>query len=84
MVNYSRTKKLSEQSREYRKLRFILPIRLRFLKFVVVEMGSENLGWFGFVVEWVLAKEVCFEEDDASGKALNITFPIYWFHLNEC
>ena len=83
-MNHSRTKKLSERSREYRKLRLILPIRLRFLKFIVVEMGSENRGWFGFVVERVLAKEVCFEEGDASGKALNITFPIYWVHLNEC
>ena len=83
-MNHSRTKRLPEQSREHRKLRLILPIRLRFLEFVVVEMGSENRGWFGFVVERVLAKEVCFEEGDASGKALNITFPIYWFHLNEC
>ena len=61
IMNHSRTK-LPEQSREYRKLRLILPIRLRFLKFIVVEMGSENCRWFGFVVERVLAKkEVCFE-----------------------
>ena len=84
-MNHSRTKKLPEQSREYQKLRLILPTRFRFLKFIVVEMGSENRGWFSFVVEWVLAKEeVCFEEGDASGKALNITSPIYWVHLNEC
>ena len=84
-MNHSRTKKLPEQSREYRKLRLILPIRLRVLRFIVVEMRSENRGWFGFVVERVLAKkEVCFEEGDASGKALNITFPIYRFHLNKC
>ena len=83
-MNHSRTKNLPEQSREYRKLGLILPIRFRFLKFIVVEMGSENRGWFGFVVERVLAKEVCFEEGDAPGKALNITFPSYWVHLNEC
>ena len=83
-MNHSRTKKLPEQSREYRKLRFIPPIRLRFLEFIILEMGSENRGWFSFVVEWVLAKEVCFEEGDAPGKALNITFPIYWVYLNEC
>ena len=83
-MNHSRTKKLPEQSREYRKLCLILPIRLRVLKFIVIEMGSENRGWFGFVVERVLTKEVCFEEGDASGKALNITFPIYWVHSNEC
>ena len=74
---------MPEQSREYQKLGLILPIRLKFLKFIV-EMGSESRGWFGFVVERVLAKEVCFEEGDASGNALNITFPIYWFHLNGC
>jgi hypothetical protein len=57
VLNHRRVEALFEQPGEYRELRFVFAILLRLFKGIGsrTKVSSQDGGWFGFGVEWVLA-----------------------------